>query len=287
MKRTLSLIALSLLFSLAASAQISPTVIVPPPSTGAGGGSGGDLKDHGGAKLSYAHLVYIFWGTFPYGYTAEMQTYRDLSGGMSSHLGMLAQYGTPQTTLTPSQADVFDATEPPATVTDADAQAEVRRQFGGQFDPKTVYVLLLPPDHLSTKDGRTSCTGFCGYHFYFLDSASGKYVQYAVIPYVDPSCGTCSVHTADLVQANDVQSAEVWTLHEVREAITDPQRHTWYDDAGNEADDKCQFNPNDPASDHIFYMITPAGPNDTPYYHPGHTFFFQREWSNSTHSCVQ
>lgn len=292
MKRILPLLLFAALASASAFAQ--PTQIAPGVDDGGGGGGGGtrpgptvyQLTDHHGPRMPYAKVVYIFWGTLPYGYAAELQAYRDLSGGMTSHMGMLGQYGTPQGSLTGSQADVFDPSEPPLEVTDGLAQAEVAKYFAGRYDNNAIYLVVFGDGHyLVYRDGETSCGGpspfLCAYHESYRDAASNMDVKYAVIPFA--SCDTCKFNALGVV-ANDVQNAEIVTIHEVREAITDPvYGATWIDQADYEADDKCSpfASPSN-----VFYIRTPAGPLDTPYWHPGHTYFFQKEWSNSARGCV-
>jgi hypothetical protein len=242
--------------------------------------------------------VYIFWGSVPAGYAAELQAYRDHSGGMTDHLWMLAQYDAPQGNLKGSQADVFDPVQPPYMVSDDAAADQVRRHFSGRYDYNTVYVLVLPYGVVSSQNVtgtgiRTSCAGtqspqsggMCGYHHYFR-TLIGAAVKYAVIPY--PSCSSCRKYTAEGVWANDVQNAEITTLHEVRSVMLNPELDGWWDGQGVEADDKCGFFVKGIVRpDNIFRKFTPPGSPHLPYYEPGHVFFFQKEWSNDANGCVE
>jgi hypothetical protein len=211
----------------------------------------------------------------------ELQAFRKEEGGMVSHLGMLGQYGAAQSTLVGSQADVFDPVEPPLFVGVFEAESEVAKWFAGSYDPSTIYVLLVPDGHeVSDRSGSHSCTQLCAYHESFPLAGTTLHVKYAVIPF---ACDHCKVNAGG-VPANDAQNAEVLVIHEVREAMTDPVYHTaWYDPTGAEADDKCTFGV-DPSN--VFFKRTIPGPNDTPYYHPSRTFFFQKEWSNQASGCV-
>lgn len=306
MIRTL-IFAILLAFSpFAAFAQPTcPTCIETPPvdegdnpTPGSGGGSSDtqfNLEYHGGDTLPFAKIVYIFWGAVPAAYAAELQAYRDAYGGMSEHLWMLAQYDAQQGTLQGSQADVFDPAQPPSEVTDAAAKAEVRKHFLGRYDYNTVYVLVLPYGVVSSQNVtgsgiRTSCAGtqtsangMCGYHNYFREIIFGPTIKYAVVPYA--SCSGCRKYTAEGVWANDVQNAEIITLHEVRQVMTNPELDGWWDNEGREADDKCAFVVNNVTRpDNIFRRITPPGSIHLPNYTPGHVFFFQKEWSNNLNS---
>lgn len=287
MKRALAIFLFSALATASAFAQ--PTAIDTDPNApgGTGGGgsfvSGSQLVDHGGARMPYARVVYIFWGTFSPGFASELQAFRKEEGGMVSHMGMLEQYGAPQTSLIGPQADVFDPAEPPIFSGDSEVRQEVAKWFAGRYDTNAIYVVVLPPGHVGrTRSGSESCGGetvrMCAYHESYPDAASGIDVKYAAIPYA--FCSACQVHAPDGTAASDVQNAEVFVIHEVREAMTDPIYLTaWYDGNNDEADDKC--------AGEIFYKHTIPGPNDTPYYHPSRFFFFQKEWSNRYRGCVQ
>lgn len=300
------IIALFLAFSpFAAFAQTTcPTCVENPPvdegdnpTTGpAGGGSSQqqlNLTYEGGETLPFAKVVYIFWGAVPASYAAELQAYRDVDGGMTDHLWMLAQYDAQQGSLKGSQNDVFDPEQPPAEVTDAAAQAEVRKHFSGRYDYNAIYVIVLPYGVVSSQNVngsgiKRSCSGevtgqMCGYHNYFRNVVFGPTVKYAVIPYA--SCSGCRKFTAEGVWANDVQNAEIITLHEVRSVMTNPELDGWSDNIGREADDKCAFFVDGATRpENIFRKFTPGGSTHTPYYTPGHVFFFQKEWSNNLNS---
>jgi hypothetical protein len=65
-----------------------------------------------------------------------------------------------------------------------------------------------------------------------------------------------------------VQNAEHFICHETREAVTDPDLSSWYDRQGNEADDKCAWNP-------------------TPFIDSTTGYAYQYEWSNANGGCVK
>lgn len=300
------LIALLLAFSpFAAFAQTCLTCVENPPvdegdnpATGPGDSGSNtqfNLKYHGGETLPFAKVVFIFWGSVPAGYAAELQAYRDHSAGMSGHMWMLAQYDAQQGSLKGSQADVFDPVQPPSEVTDAAAKDQVRKHFTGSYDYNAVYVLVLPYGVVSSQSVtgspiKKSCAGtqtnqMCGYHNYFRNFIFGPTVKYAVVPYA--SCSGCRKYTAEGNWANDVQNAEIITLHEVRQVMTNPELDGWWDNEGREADDKCAFVVNNVTRpDNIFRTITPGNSVHLPNYEPGHVFFFQKEWSNNANSSI-
>lgn len=275
-----------MLCSSALLAQHGPVMVVEPgdgaPVGGGGGGStSSDVTYHGGPVMAYAKVVYLFWGNT--GYNAELQGYRDFYGGMAEHMAMLGQYNAPQSSLTGSQADVVDPSEPPPTVSDADVRAKIAQYFAGRYDANTIYVVILGQGHDATDPlGRSSCSSWCAYQY--RTTMEGVTVKYVVVPYLTAtSCSACAV-TSGTTQGSPAQIAEVSVIHEVHEVMTDPTHQGWYDAAGWKISDKCS--PAVSASNVFSYRI-PAGPNDTPFYHPGYTFFFQKTWSNSAHGCVQ
>src|ERR1051325_4643272 len=275
MKRLLILI----LFATSAFAQLTAPEIDP----NGPGGTGGNLSsqpllvDHNGPRMPNAKVVYIFWGTHPPGYASELQAFRNEEGGMYSNMGMLQQYGAAQGSLRSAQPDIFDPAEPPVFTDDSSSQAEVAKWFAGNYDANTIYVLIIPNGHLVSGRVLSACGAqtvtMCAYHQSFHDDGSNIDVKYVVIPFA--FCQDCKVNAAGIA-ATDVQNAEVYTIHEVREAMTDPvYLKTWYDEDNEEADDKCAFG-RDPSN--VFSKHTIPGPNDTPYYHPSRFFFFQKEW---------
>jgi hypothetical protein len=282
MKSFLLASALSLLVS---AAGVSQTLLKPP---GDGGSSGGGstnpyLTYHGGALIQNAKLVYIFWGWSGPGamgsheYTSELIAFRTY--GMPNHLGMLDQYKATQSAglLSSGVPDVFDPTTPPASISDADVQHEIQKYFHNQVDPYTIYTVVLPPGvTVSSPDAKSqSCSAsggsFCAYHWHFWDIGTygNTNARYAVIAF--PECGVC--HPTGWA---DPTSAEIWVIHEGREAMTDPHRDAWYDSLGQEADDKCSNLP-----------FTEYAPMPPPYYNGFFTFGYQQEWSNADGRCVQ
>jgi len=238
-------------------------------------GGSGQLVNHGGPTMQFAKVVYIFWGSSwspSNSMVTEMVSYRDSFSGLSSHLGMLAQYNSSQSNLKGSQADVFDSTNPSSSaVTDTMVRNEVKKWFTGKFDTNTVYEVFIPSGYYSQDGTDTSCGGphlaYCAYHSYFTDSATGRRVKYSIEPY--PSCSGCSGSgwTA-------AQNAQHFVCHESREAFTDPQLNAWYDAAGFEADDKCAWGTNQA----FIFRETAAD---------GHTYGYQMEYSNSARNCVK
>jgi len=240
-----------------------------------GGGGANNLVYHtGAAVLRNAKVVFIFWGSFPTGYTTELQAFRNLFGTTPEYNTITEYYGEDavagfgniaQSALGTGTADWFDTSTPPTNVTDAAVQSKVQQYLASHaFDNSTVYEVVIPPGSYSSDGSSTSCGGpslaYCAYHSYFTDSATGKRVKYSIEPY--PSCSGCSVSgwTA-------AQNQEHFVCHETREAVTDPDLNAWFDRRGYEADDKCAWSP-------------------SPFIGTG-GFGYQYEWSNAVGGCVK
>jgi hypothetical protein len=241
------------------------------------GGGGSNLSYHNGPVITSAKVVAIFWGSAwngsPVasslsGYVAQFGTngeyntitqYYQTVGGTQSFISKSSLGGTA----------VYDTTNPPANVTDAAIQSEVKNLFPSP-DPNTIYEVFLPNGSYSSNGSATSCGGpnlqYCAYHGSF--SFAGKDVKYASMPY--PSCGGCqtSGFTA-------TQNFEHFVSHETREAVTDEDGNAWYDRRGYEADDKCAWSP------------TPFTDSSTGTNSDGSAYAYQYEWSNASSGCVK
>lgn len=238
-----------------------------------GGGGAQNLNYHTGAPvIRNAKVVYIFWGSFPAGYTSELQAFRNQFGTTGEYNTITQYYGEDavagfgniaQSNLGGGTADWFDTSTPPTNVTDALVRGKVQTYLNTHtFDNSTVYEVVIPSGSYSSSGTSTSCGGpslaYCAYHGHF--SYQGNDVKYSIEPF--PSCSGCSVSgwTA-------AQNQEHFVTHETREAVTDPDLNAWYDRQGNEADDKCAWSP-------------------SPFIGTG-GYGYQYEWSNANSGCIR
>ena len=107
-----------------------------PGNAGGQAARGSNLTYHSGGKvLRNAHVVMIFWGSFPSGYTTNMQNFRN-QFGTTGEYNTITQYyqivGVTQSfiqlaNLGSGTPDMFDTSTPPTNVTDADVQAKESR----------------------------------------------------------------------------------------------------------------------------------------------------------------
>jgi hypothetical protein len=241
-----------------------------------GGGGSANLTYHTGGKvLLGARVVMIFWGSFPAGYTTNMQNFRN-QFGTTPEYNTITQYtgiddasGLTGTIALSNLAgsgslDYFDTSTPPANCTDAIVQQEVQKVITaqGKVDYNAIYEVFIPSGSYSSSGTSTSCGGpnlsYCAYHSHYVDGA-GKNVKYSIEPWA--GCSGCQAF-------NDPSlDQEHYVCHETREAVTDALGNAWFDRQGNEADDKCAWTP-------------------APFIGTG-GFGYQYEWSNAVSGCVK
>jgi hypothetical protein len=236
------------------------------------GGHGASLSYHGGPVIHSARVVAIFWGA-DWGTggsdsttAADIRSFFNQFGGTGEY-NVITQYSDGSGHIMPAtlgNAAYFDGSTPPTNVTDAAVQGEVLKylsQNGVTFDSSTIYEVFLPKESYASLGSSDSCGGpslaFCAYHGSF--SNGGRDIKYSSMPY--PSCGGCQWSGWSVSQNYDH-----FACHETREAVTDEDLNAWYDNSGNEADDKCAWSP-------------------APFLDNG--FGYQYEWSNSARGCVQ
>jgi hypothetical protein len=238
--------------------------------------SSGNLTYHsGGRVIRNAHVVMIFWGSFPSGYTTNMQNFRNQFGTTGEYNTITQYSGIDDATgifgsinLTnlagSSSLDYFDTSTPPVNVTDAKVIAEVKKVITarGTTDYSAVYEVFIPSGSYSSDGTATSCGGpnlsYCAYHWYYTDGA-GKHVKYSIEPWA--GCSGCQAF------GNAALDQEHFVCHETREAVTDALGNAWFDRRGYEADDKCAWSP-------------------APFIGTG-GFGYQYEWSNANGGCIK
>jgi IPT/TIG domain len=270
------------------------------------------LLYHGGPVMHTHTIHLIFWApptfSFPVGYEAGVQAFlQDVaadSGKTSNAYGAITQYGdgggaaqynvtyggsvTVNDALPPRDfSSCFDGT---TCITDDQLAAEVEAVRAAHSSPAwprglaDQYVILTPPDVTTCfGDGSGACSDnwYCAYHFFRpLVSAPPSPLIYLHIPYEQADfCHNDFVNTQPMPNGQSDVASDLIS-HEEREAATDPLLNAWFDDAGNEADDKCIdsygviIGVN--GSSIGFNQAIGAGQYDT-----------QTEWSNALRGCYQ
>lgn len=197
------------------------------------------LTYRGGPLLPAVEIFTVFWGAaWQQSQAQTMERLRQFFQYIvtSPLLDQLAEYSVVGVSIghgsVTGSAAVTDS-EPPATASDADIQAQLSAWIADGTIPgvtaNRLYFVYLAPGVVADLGGQRSCSSFCGYH----DSA-GADVFYAVMPF--PDCAGCLGGAALLDALTSTSS------HELCEAITDPvPGRGWYDDANGEIGDICAW----------------------------------------------
>jgi PKD repeat protein len=181
-------------------------------------------------------------------------------------------------------------------LTDAQLQAELKRLTKADGLPRDLtheYFLVTPPgvEDCFTSGGRECSAGtvspwYCAYHG-AVDLGPEGVIVYASDPYVTGNelCDYPSEHP------NGTSSDGLLLgglSHEHNESITDPEpNNAWTDfgGTGGEVGDKCR------TFEEASEFGTPLGtaPDGSPYNQliNGHEYWYQQEWSNQSHECLQ
>jgi hypothetical protein len=261
----------------------------------------GDLTYHGGPVMHTNQTYTIFWAPSGYSYPAGYenvigQYFTDVghdSGGNQNVYGILTQYfdGSGNITYNSTFAGTIDDTHAYPTsgcsdgfgttecLTDAQLQTEIRSVVAAQGWPHNgtaEYFILTPPNVGSCFDGSsTQCSYslYCAYHSSF--NVTGGEEIYANMPYAHVS--GCS--TGQSPNSNAADDTINVISHENNEAISDPNGNAWFDAAGYEDGDKCNFDFGSP--------LGGSGGSEFNQVINGDHYWIQREYDNSTHACLQ
>jgi hypothetical protein len=202
------------------------------------------LTYHGGPVIVKAKVVFIFWGPSfsnpwspDFAYARTLQAFRNFFG-TSTEYNVITQYSGIQTSnLAAGNPDWFDASTPPANVTDTRAQTEINTYLASHaFDASTIYEVVLPSSSYSSRNGVTSCGGpsfaYCAYHSSYTSSGASA-IKYSVQPYA--SCGGCQFSGG-----NAAENQEFFIGEETIDAVTDPTGTGWWNStSGKEAVELC------------------------------------------------
>jgi hypothetical protein len=104
-------------------------------------------------------------------------------------------------------------------------------------DSNAVYFVLTSDDVNATSG---FCTQYCGWHTH--STIGGTDIKYSFVGNPNHCPSACEAQT---VGPNDNAGADGMAnilLHELSEAVTDPDLNAWYDFKGNENADKCAWN---------------------------------------------
>lgn len=203
------------------------------------GANPGQMNDHGGAVVSNAAFLPIFYNaataaSLQSGIDAMVNSFSNSDPGMK----VITQYSKTGNAISAAlthSPDLVDNQPAPRRISDSGVQNYLTGLFNSgriTATTNTVYGVYLPQGTTSTLGSARSCTSYCGYHSSY--TYSGKTILYAVFPYND--CSGCSLSGKTVLDMETIV-----TSHEIREAITDPVNAWWESSSGYEDDDKCAW----------------------------------------------
>jgi len=241
------------------------------------------LVNHGGAILAHVQAQALYlgsdWATNDVlnkqafgtgGQSFEDFVGKTVGGSYLSTLGKAGFTGNNGTVGTGTAAGgVIDNLSLPSTLLDSQIQADlesaIANNLAQQPNPNTLYFVFVQDNVIvDLGNGQTSVNAFSAYHSSF--SSGGQSIRYAVVPYAGGS-----VNNSQAPWLNAFDSMSVAASHELAEAATDPDGHTWWDRSGNENGDvvngstiylngyAVQREGAIPASISNFLPLTPAG----------------------------
>lgn len=221
---------------------------------------------YSGGPVQTAPLVYVvYWGwtSDPYGVQAYLNDFLSTVGG-TPWLSTVTQYsgaGNPTGLYAGSWSDPSAA--PAAPVADSAIQSEALaavQHFGLGTSVNIEVIVALPTGH-DPANFPTQGGNVCAYHG---PLAAYPNVTYTALPYMPDAGGSCGANVLD----GPLDGVSILEGHELAESITDPLLNAWFDSAGNEIADKCEWVG-------LANLTTSAG-----------TFAVQPLWSNASNGCV-
>jgi PKD repeat protein len=274
--------------------------------------------DYNGGPVMPANTNYtVYWDPagaprYPAGYQAGVNRYlEDLahdSGGHENVDSVSAQYGDSAGAFAEYDShfggQLIDTDPYPANgcarasicITDTQLQAELTafvKAHGLPMDLEHEYFLLTPPkvescfeasgEECSAGVPDEEAAAFCAYHGNIAEPGGGELI-YANDPFVG---GNEGCDDGNHPNGSSDSALEGGLSHEHNESLTDPEPNSGWTDFGGEGGeegDKCRtFEPESEFG-------APLGEERGVKYNQvinGHHYWYQQEWSNQTHRCLQ
>jgi len=241
---------------------------------------------HGGPiLLGSVPLYLIYYGSFPSSTISILDDFFSTIGGTPQYNVNTTYYDANnnhiQNAITFSTASsiYFDNYSQGKTWNNSTVQTVVKNAIqGGHLpqDPTGIYFVVTAMD--VTIPG--FCSSFCAFHANSTSIISGLDIKYSLVPDPTQACSGCDGNVAiygQTITPNGDLGADEMTdsiMHELSEAVTDPDGSAWYTRRGAENGDLCNFT----------YGTTYTAPNGAiANAHIGtRDYLIQEIWENST-----
>jgi hypothetical protein len=208
---------------------------------------------HGGPILLGAVPVYIiYYGTISSTTTGIVNDFFTSIGGSpqynvnTTYFDAQNNHITNAISFSPASSIYNDNYSQGKTLIGNGVQNVVKNAIAGGHlpaDPTGVYFVVTATDVKIPG----FCSSFCAYHANSSSIVSGMDIKYSLIPDPTQACAGCDGNVAIFGQSitpnGDLGGDEMTDsiMHELSEAVTDPDGTAWYTRAGAENGDLCNF----------------------------------------------
>lgn len=214
-------------------------------SKAARGSSGSNgINYHGGpVMLGTTNVYYIWYGNWA-GNTAT-----SILTDLASNIGGSAHYNINTTYYDGSNAKVSNSVSLAGSINDNYSQGTALSDAAIQTvvstaissgalpkDPNAVYFVLTSADVNATSG---FCTQYCGWHTHA--SIGGTDIKYSFVGNPDRCLSSCAAQSTGPNGNAGADGMASVLIHELEEAVTDPDLNAWYDRSGKENADKCAW----------------------------------------------
>ncbi len=206
-------------------------------------GSNG-ITYHGGPLiLGTTHAYYIWYGNWT-GNTATtiLSNFASAIGG-SPYYNINTTYTDGSKTAVSNavllMAGATDSYSQGAALTDANIKTIVSNAITSgalPADSNAVYFVLTSTDVTETSG---FCTQYCGWHTH--GTIAGLDIKYSFVGNPDQCPSACAAQTVSPNGNAGADGMASVIVHELEEAVTDPDLNAWYDKQGMENADKCAW----------------------------------------------
>ena len=222
------------------------------------------------ATFGTTNVYYIWYGNWSGNTAASILTNLAQTIGGSPYYNInTTYYDTTKAKVSNSVAyagSVNDNYSRGTALTDADIQAIVAAQ--NPTDTNGIYFVLTSADVNATSG---FCTQYCGWHTHA--TIGGKDIKYSFVGNPDRCPTSCAAQTTSPNGNAGADGMASILVHELEEAVTDPDLNAWYDRRGYENADKCAwtFGTQSTAANGSKYNVTLGGTQ----------YLIQQNWVNA------
>lgn len=236
------------------------------------------ISYHGGPIMTGTTNVYYIW------YGNWSSSSQSILLNLASYIGGTPYYNINTTYTNGSGGRVANSVRYVTSSTDNYSQGTSFGDVGVQAivasaissgklpaDPNGVYFVLTSSE---VKETSGFCTQYCGWHTH--GTIAGTDIKYSFVGNPSTQCpSSCEEQTATSPNGDPGADGMASVIvHELEEAVTDPDLNAWYDTRGQENADKCAwtFGTTKTASNGSLYNMTLGS----------RQYLIQRNWVNAS-----